>query len=91
MSNVTGETTGMIIRNINGMSASTNRAGFNFGPRVIAIFGRARLVRQPNGRHELMGGSDADGTEAREWCSLFAPEIVFRVVRPSATGLVMTA
>jgi hypothetical protein len=47
------------------------------GCRVIATFGSARLVRKADGRHELIGGTAADCTEAREWCSLFAPEVVF--------------
>jgi hypothetical protein len=61
------------------------------GPRVIAVFGVARLVRQPDGRHELVGGSAADCTEAREWCSLFAPEVVFGTADSGSRGLVVTA
>jgi hypothetical protein len=38
------------------------------GRQIIATFGTARLVRNLNGRHELIG----------EWCSLFAHEIVIR-------------
>jgi len=40
-------------------------------------FGQARLVRLPNGQHELIGGTDADHAAAFEWSSLFAHEIVF--------------
>ena len=40
-------------------------------------FGAAKLIRQSNGQHELVGGSDADRTAAFEWSSLFAHEIVF--------------
>jgi hypothetical protein len=43
----------------------------------IAAFGTARLVRKSNGRHELTGGTVDDHAAAREWCSLFAHEVVF--------------
>ena len=42
---------------------------------TIARFGAARLVRKLDGRHELIGGTAEDHAAAREWCSLFAPEI----------------
>jgi len=45
--------------------------------RTIAAFGAARLVKQANGRHELVGGTADDQAAAREWCSLFAHQIVF--------------
>jgi hypothetical protein len=44
---------------------------------LIRQFGQAKLVKLPNGQHELLGGSDADRTAAFEWISLFAHEIVF--------------
>ena len=44
---------------------------------VIRQFGNAKLIRQPNGQHELVGGSNADRVAAFEWSSLFAHEIVF--------------
>jgi hypothetical protein len=44
---------------------------------VIQQFGDAKLVRRPNGQHELLGGTDADRIAAYEWTSLFAHEIVF--------------
>jgi hypothetical protein len=47
------------------------------GHRIIARFGVARLVKKTDGRHELIGGTTDDHTDAREWCSLFAPEVVF--------------
>jgi hypothetical protein len=43
----------------------------------IRQFGRAILLRQPNGQHALVGGTDADRIAAYEWTSLFAHEIVF--------------
>ena len=44
---------------------------------VIQQFGEAKLLRQRNGEHVLIGGSHADRTAAFEWVSLFAHEIVF--------------
>ena len=61
------------------------------GHRVIARFGPACLVRKPNGRHELIGGTAEQCFEAREWCSLFAPEIVFASAPPQPGALVLTA
>ena len=44
---------------------------------LIAWFGNARLVKRLNGKFELLGGTDADRAEAKEWCSLFPHEAVF--------------
>lgn len=53
---------------------------------VVHQFGDAKLVRLPNGQHELLGGTDADRMAAFEWSSLFAHEIVFtHFHRESAT------
>ena len=38
---------------------------------------QAKLVKLPNGQHDLIGGSDNDRASAFEWASLFAHEIVF--------------
>jgi len=46
--------------------------------RIIQWFGQARLVRHPNGRYELIGGTRADLTAAKEWISLFGHEIVLQ-------------
>jgi hypothetical protein len=43
--------------------------------KTIAIFGRARLVKTPNGKYQLQGGSRNDRIEAREWVSLFMHEV----------------
>jgi len=48
-----------------------------FRRRLVRQFGQAKLVKLPNGQHELIGGTDADRTAAFEWVSLFAHEIVF--------------
>jgi hypothetical protein len=53
------------------------------GYRVVAAFGATQLVRKVDGRYELIGGSARDHAEAREWCALFAPEIVFGGARRS--------
>ena len=43
---------------------------------LIATFGAAQLVQTSGGRFELRGGTLNDYQEAKEWCSLFMPEIV---------------
>ena len=45
--------------------------------KLVRQFGAAKLVKLPNGQHELIGGSDRDRTAAFEWASLFAHETVF--------------
>jgi len=63
-------------------------AALMFQTTIIARFGPARLVRHDgrcgshwpsarSGKHELIGGTQEHRAAAREWCSLFAPEIVF--------------
>jgi hypothetical protein len=42
---------------------------------IIATFGRAKLVQARSGVFELRGGTAGDLIEAREWASLFMPEI----------------
>ncbi len=46
------------------------------GSEVIARFGKAALIKQPNGSWQLQGGSDEDRLCAREWISLFQHEAV---------------
>ncbi len=43
---------------------------------LVAKFGAAQLVETPSGRFELRGGTLNDYQEAKEWCSLFMPEVV---------------
>jgi hypothetical protein len=45
----------------------------------------ARLVRQLDGRHELIGGTPEQHAAAREWCALFAPQVVFSSTPRRAT------
>jgi len=44
---------------------------------LITMFGNARLVKRLNGKFELLGGTDADRADAKEWCPLFLHEAVF--------------
>jgi hypothetical protein len=46
------------------------------GQEVIARFGKAALIRRPDGTWQLKGGSDEDRLSAREWISLFMHEAV---------------
>ena len=48
-----------------------------FQPTTIARFGPARLIKHFDGPYELIGGTPADQAAAREWCSMFAPGVVF--------------
>ena len=44
--------------------------------RVVALFGKAKLVREWDGRFRLEGGSYHDEASAIEWASMFLPEAV---------------
>jgi hypothetical protein len=44
---------------------------------VVAVFGEAQLVKQLNGKFEILGGNDADRSGAREWLEMF--------IKPRAT------
>jgi hypothetical protein len=54
-----------------------NLIPLRYRTKLVRQFGQAKLVKLPNGQHELIGGSEADRTAAFEWASLFAHEIVF--------------
>jgi hypothetical protein len=45
-------------------------------PQTINQFGSARLVKYGS-KYSLLGGTQDDQAAAREWASMFAPEIVF--------------
>jgi hypothetical protein len=45
--------------------------------KILKCFGNARLIKRPDGKHELVGGDENNYTEAKEWVSLFAHEVVF--------------
>ena len=49
----------------------------NFPPTTIARFGAAILVRHLDGPYELLGGTVEERAAARDWCSMFAPHVVF--------------
>ena len=51
---------------------------------TIATFGEARLVKQLDGKLELVGGSPENRTEAKEWVSLFLHEAVISQVTARA-------
>jgi hypothetical protein len=38
---------------------------------VIATFGEAKLIKKPDRKYELLGGSEADRAEAKKWISMF--------------------
>ncbi len=40
-------------------------------------FGEASLLRRPDGKHELVGGTAEDIATANDWASLIAHEVVF--------------
>jgi hypothetical protein len=46
--------------------------------KIRCRFGNAWLIKLADGRHELVGGTEGNFTEAKEWVSLFAHEIVFK-------------
>ena len=46
--------------------------------KVVCGFGNACLIKRTDGLHELVGGNENSFTEAKEWVSLFAHEIVFK-------------
>ena len=54
-----------------------NLIPLRYRTKLIRQFGNAKLVKLPNGQHELVGGTEADRAAAYEWTSLFAHEIVF--------------
>jgi hypothetical protein len=58
-------------------SSAASLIALRAGHQIIAVFGVARLVKNLDGRHELVGGTADDRAAAREWCSMFAHEIVF--------------
>lgn len=47
-------------------------------PDIITTFGPAALVRCPDGQVQLEGGGHRERIEAREWISLFRPELVLK-------------
>ena len=54
-----------------------NLIPLRYRTKLVRQFGQAKLIRKPNGQHELIGGTEADRSAAFEWTSLFAHEIVF--------------
>lgn len=91
MSNLLGHAARMKIKK----SCQVPFSALIFQPTTIARFGPARLVRHFDGRYELLGGTANDHAAAREWCSLFAPEVVFTsrplMARPARTAIAFAA
>lgn len=54
-----------------------NLIPLRYRTKLIRQFGQAKLVKLPNGQHELVGGTDSDRANAFEWASFCAHEIVF--------------
>jgi hypothetical protein len=53
-------------------------------PEHMARFGEARLIKHLDGKLEVIGGSPADHTAAKEWISLFLHNAVVTFVPPRA-------
>lgn len=47
---------------------------------TVAFFGAARLIRLPDGGHDLVGGTVEEWATVRKWCSLCAPEVLLKDV-----------
>ncbi len=45
---------------------------------VVVVFGRAQLIRHPDGKMELRGGTREDRLHVQEWISIFMHEAVIR-------------
>jgi len=42
---------------------------------IIQQFGQAKLIRLPNGRHQLVDGSAEDWANCRDFICFFQPEV----------------
>jgi hypothetical protein len=49
---------------------------------TLATFGDARLVKQLNGRLQVVGGSPSDHTAVKEWVSLFMHDALISFPTP---------
>ena len=65
-----------------------NLIPLRYRTKIIRQFGQAKLVKLPNGQHQLIGGNDQDRIAAFEWASLFAHKIVFTDFHREAKPLV---
>ncbi|MGA2246358.1 MAG: hypothetical protein ABSH48_15280 [Verrucomicrobiota bacterium] len=59
--------------------------GFINGNQIINRFGNAWLIQMANRQFRLVGGSNDDLANAREWASLFGHQIVFSRSRKRGT------
>jgi len=46
-------------------------------PKVIGYLGPVWLVKNSDGRHNLVGGTFEQRTAVRAWCACFAESVVF--------------
>jgi len=53
----------------------------NHGGKIIQQFGQAKLIRQPAGQHELIGGTPEDRANARDYIAFFQHELVVTNLR----------
>lgn len=44
---------------------------------IIGHFGQVQLIRQHDGQHVLLGGTEEERRGVRQWCSQFASFLVF--------------
>ena len=56
---------------------------------IAGHFGRVRLMRKADGKHQLFGGSIEAQVAVRKWCELYASFVVF--VEPSEHEVVLEA
>lgn len=47
---------------------------------IMAHFGEAKIVKTPDAKHKLVGGSERDRDDALNWIALFCPEIALEIV-----------
>ena len=91
MSNLGWQTGGMKTKLNIKRSGQTPLHTFIFPPTTIARFGRASLIRHFDGPYELVGGTAEERAAAREWCSLFSPQVVFSAAPENKATLALTA
>jgi hypothetical protein len=59
--------------------------------KIIREFGKAQLIKTPDGKWELRGGTTSDHTAAKEWISLFLHEAVVEKAKSSGAESVTAA
>jgi hypothetical protein len=54
---------------------------------TIEPFGKVRLVKKADGKHEMIGGSLEHHAMVRKWCEKYAPFVIF--AEPSGEEVVL--